>query len=188
MKKFNVGCGGDYREGWINLDMPGEEKRDITFNLEDIINKNKKLPFEDNYFDYIYCSHVLEHITIPLPILKEFYRVCKINGKMEIHVPYGIWVFCILDHKRMFFLSTFETVTFEYRSNYVTEKIEDKIKLIHKSIYTLPIHNPLKKVIYGIMIPVINFLIKYKTSYYDQTFLKSFISNTNIKIIYRKLE
>lgn len=183
MNKLNIGSGTDYKKGWINLEMDKDQKRDVTFNLEDIISKNSKLPFEDNYFDYIYCCHVLEHITIPLPILRELYRVCKIKGQIEIHVPYGIWSFSVLDHKRMFFLNTFEVTTF----NFVYHSSESKIKLVHESIYTQPIKNLLKKIFYNTMLPIINSLIKYKTSLYDQTFLKSIVPNTNIKVIYTKL-
>lgn len=41
------------------------------------LNKNPTLPFGDSTFDFVYCSHVLEHLDDPLKILKEIERVGK---------------------------------------------------------------------------------------------------------------
>jgi len=30
-----------------------------------VINESEELPFEDNFFDIVYCSSVIEHVTIP---------------------------------------------------------------------------------------------------------------------------
>jgi len=35
MNKLNIGCGKDYREGWINLDYDKDLKKDVSFNLND---------------------------------------------------------------------------------------------------------------------------------------------------------
>lgn len=43
------------------------------------------LPFKDNSFDVIYCSHVLEHCTNPLQVIKEMHRVTK--NKAILKVP-----------------------------------------------------------------------------------------------------
>jgi SAM-dependent methyltransferase len=40
------------------------------------------LPFRDQYFDYIYCSHVLEHATDPIFACREIMRVGK-RGYIE---------------------------------------------------------------------------------------------------------
>jgi ubiquinone/menaquinone biosynthesis C-methylase UbiE len=37
----------------------------------------EKLPFEDNEFDFVYCSHVLEHVTDPDKACSELMRVGK---------------------------------------------------------------------------------------------------------------
>lgn len=48
-----------------------------------------KLPFEDNFFDFIYCSHVIEHINTKeqLNFMKELSRICKKNAIIFILAP-----------------------------------------------------------------------------------------------------
>jgi len=46
-----------------------------------------KLPYNDNYFDEIHLSHVLEHIHAINEILSEIYRCLKADGKLFIEVP-----------------------------------------------------------------------------------------------------
>lgn len=48
------------------------------------------LSFEDNSFDFIYCSHVLEHIPDDGLAMKEIARVLKPNGKALLQVPLDI--------------------------------------------------------------------------------------------------
>jgi len=60
-------------------------------NIDYVIDLNKGLPFDDNSFDVIYASHVIEHIVwykVPF-VLKELSRVCKPGGRVEIWVPDG---------------------------------------------------------------------------------------------------
>lgn len=43
--------------------------------------------FKDEEFDYVYSSHVLEHLENPLVAIKNWYRICKIGGFIIITVP-----------------------------------------------------------------------------------------------------
>jgi SAM-dependent methyltransferase len=45
------------------------------------------LPFKENSFDAIYCSHVLEHVPNDRKAMKEFYRVLKAGGWALLQVP-----------------------------------------------------------------------------------------------------
>lgn len=45
------------------------------------------LPFADNDFDIVICSHVLEHIKDDLKAMREIYRVIKPGGEAIIIVP-----------------------------------------------------------------------------------------------------
>lgn len=45
------------------------------------------IPYTDNYFDVIYCSHVLEHIPGDIDAMKELYRVLKDDGWAVLQVP-----------------------------------------------------------------------------------------------------
>lgn len=86
MPKLNIGCGlhpSPKNEGWINLDKFKLKDVDVVHDI------NTKLPFPDNHFDYIYCSHVLEHLNFDkkMYIIEELYRLSKPNGRIEIRTP-----------------------------------------------------------------------------------------------------
>lgn len=46
-----------------------------------------KIPFDDNYFDFILCSHVLEHIPNDNLAMSELYRVLSKGGNSILQVP-----------------------------------------------------------------------------------------------------
>lgn len=48
------------------------------------------MPFEDNYFDFIMCSHVLEHVPNDLKAMQELYRVLNNKGFAVLQVPIDI--------------------------------------------------------------------------------------------------
>jgi len=82
-KKINIGCGSDIREGWDNLDSHSSNGANIVFDLNNIFD-NKKLPFEDNFYDIVLCSHLLEDFSDPIPIMDE---LCRIGKEVIIRVP-----------------------------------------------------------------------------------------------------
>lgn len=47
----------------INQDAVEEGKRNYGFNAV-LIDETGKLPFEDKFFDIVYCSSVIEHVTV----------------------------------------------------------------------------------------------------------------------------
>ena len=57
MRKLNLGCGFDKREGFINADNFAECAPDIHIDIE-----QTPWPLEDNSFDFILMKHVLEHV------------------------------------------------------------------------------------------------------------------------------
>lgn len=77
-----------------NQRLPGFETLDIVGgpNVDYVWDAGKPLPFKDNTFDLIYASHVLEHIPWykSEEVLKEWVRVLKHGGSLEIWVPDGL--------------------------------------------------------------------------------------------------
>jgi ubiquinone/menaquinone biosynthesis C-methylase UbiE len=50
------------------------------------------LPFKDKEFDFVYCSHVMEHVTEPKKACKELMRVAK-RGYIETPAPHkDMWL------------------------------------------------------------------------------------------------
>ncbi len=65
------------------------------------------LPYEDNFFDFINCQHVLEHLTNPFEVLTECRRVLKPGGTLYVEVPDVRWTLLphlplICSHKGVF--------------------------------------------------------------------------------------
>lgn len=103
MKRIlDVGCGtGELIRGLY------KEKKDCDFygidfsskNIKTCISKNKfnnvffnvgigeKLGFEDDFFDEVYCTEVLEHVDDFEKTINEIKRVLKKGGKLTLSVP-----------------------------------------------------------------------------------------------------
>ena len=45
------------------------------------------LPYQDNQFDFILCSHVLEHVEDDRKAMKELHRVLSLKGMALLQVP-----------------------------------------------------------------------------------------------------
>lgn len=56
------------------------------------IDLNKELPFEDNTFDTIILSDVLEHIQNPMFLWYEMNRVLKKDGILIMNIPFFYWL------------------------------------------------------------------------------------------------
>jgi SAM-dependent methyltransferase len=80
-----------------------------NFPFENSIRKIDltNIPLEDNSFDVILCSHVLEHIIDDLTAMKEIYRVLSPGGWAILHVP--------IDNKREFTFEDFSLTSDEDR-------------------------------------------------------------------------
>jgi SAM-dependent methyltransferase len=71
-----------------------------------------KLPFKDGEMDYVFSSHMLEHVSTPdhYDMIKEWFRVVKVGGHVVITVPhmylyekrYGLPSRWNHDHKRFY--------------------------------------------------------------------------------------
>ncbi len=55
---------------------------DVDYNVD-----IQALPFSDESFDFIFASHVLEHIPDDIKALSEIYRILKPNGMAILPVP-----------------------------------------------------------------------------------------------------
>ena len=84
MRKLNLGCGFDKREGFVNADNFAECEPDVHIDIE-----QTPWSLADNSFDYILMKHVLEHVGADFKtfacVMRELYRVTA-NYTMLAHV------------------------------------------------------------------------------------------------------
>jgi len=80
--KLNLGCGNDYREGWVNADLYAP-KVDMRFDAE-----KAPFPIESNSVDEVYCAQVLEHLRYPEVAMMEMYRIMKSGAIATLIVPH----------------------------------------------------------------------------------------------------
>ena len=97
MNKLNLGCGEDYKEGYLNVDFHDHFKVDKVFNLNQF-----PYPFEDSTFDEIKAFHVLEHLNDPFTVMKELHRIIKPGGELHVKVPHFSRGFTHAEHKAGF--------------------------------------------------------------------------------------
>lgn len=64
-----------------------EKAREEGVKIEIVKGKAENLPFENNSFDFVNASEIIEHIEEPIKVLEEIYRVSVLGGKCYISVP-----------------------------------------------------------------------------------------------------
>jgi SAM-dependent methyltransferase len=104
MKRLNLGCGTDIREGWVNLDIAPLKGVDVVHDINKL-----PLPFGNEEFAQILCKDILEHLEY-VPLLRELHRILEQGGVLEISVPHFTSQDNYIDptHKKMFSIQTFE--------------------------------------------------------------------------------
>ena len=84
--KLNLGCGKDYRDGWVNVDFYDDSTCDIKHDLEVF-----PWPWEDDSVSEILIKHTLEHLgadwKVYIKILQEMYRICEDDAEIMVAVP-----------------------------------------------------------------------------------------------------
>jgi len=80
---LNLGCGYRLNSEWTNVDFVSTGKSVIAYDL------TQGIPFEDNTFDLVYHSHVVEHFSkiSAISFIQECYRVLKPQGILRVVVP-----------------------------------------------------------------------------------------------------
>ncbi|MEW6328839.1 MAG: class I SAM-dependent methyltransferase [Candidatus Micrarchaeota archaeon] len=62
----------------------GNQKPNIVYKTGDA----RRIPFSDNFFDFVFCSEVIEHVKNYGRVFKEISRVLKKGGKAYFTTPY----------------------------------------------------------------------------------------------------
>jgi len=148
MKKINLGCGEDYKEGWINVDFRENIKIDVKHNLEKI-----PYPFQKDSIDIILMKQVLEHLEHPLQTIKELIRICKNGARILIYVPHANSYAHIsgIEHRGLFTEHTFsEHHLKEYELDKNLKLIRQEFSFTNKWKKLVPFKKYLKIYLNGI--------------------------------------
>lgn len=94
--RLNLGCGTDQRKGpeWLNVDAVEECDPDLLIDLNEY-----PWPFDDNSIEFIFASHVFEHLDDVEGALKECNRILQKQGQLEIRLPMGLDMRSDPDHR-----------------------------------------------------------------------------------------
>lgn len=127
--KLHLGCGRDYKKGYVNCDISQE------INPDKIVDLEKPLDFKDNSVDEIIINHTLEHIKDIFALLKEIYRICENNAIIKIRVPYfaSESAFSTITHIRFFSLTTFDVLDKDNPRSYDAPDVN--MKVIRKQLH-----------------------------------------------------
>jgi SAM-dependent methyltransferase len=95
---LDLGCGKvplfcayrDYISDNICVDWANTLHKNVYLDFE--CDLTKPLPFQDEEFDTIILSDVLEHITQPDILWKEMSRMLSVDGKIIVNVPFYYWL------------------------------------------------------------------------------------------------
>ena len=131
----DLGCGthGGGGKNLLNMKAKYVHLLDLNSHIKKYVKKNlssydgkfqvdigsiEKLPYKDNYFDFIVCSGVIHHMKNDRKAFFEIKRVLKKNGKclLVIHGSGGIFTRIVM-----------EVLRDEYRKNKLSKKVFDNI-------------------------------------------------------------
>ena len=81
---IDIGCGRiDTHDGADTISITNCVHHD-----KDICDATTMNVYADESFDYVYASHVLEHLDDPVTAIRHWYRICKVGGHVIISVPH----------------------------------------------------------------------------------------------------
>ena len=137
-KLLDIGCGmGNYLDDFKQLgyDVYGIDidKNNIKLCKEKKLNvkicdmETEKLPFPNNFFDFVFSKHVIEHIDNTENFLSEIKRVLKPNGITFIMTEnwdktHKNFFIKDITHKKPFTLDSFKQALLKNNFNIVTIK------------------------------------------------------------------
>lgn len=92
--RLNLGCGGDYRDGWVNVDASRVVGADIVQDLDET-----PWPWDDDGAAHIAARHVFEHLEDPQAAFAECARILRPGGTLAWTYPIGHTRFEDTTHK-----------------------------------------------------------------------------------------
>jgi SAM-dependent methyltransferase len=84
IKRLRESCPAVQSEG---CDYNPDHNQTPELTIKHVDLNNEKLPYEDNTFDLVTCTEVLEHMEDFRHVVREIGRVCKTGGNVLISTP-----------------------------------------------------------------------------------------------------
>ena len=93
-KVLDAGAGNcKYKKYFEHANYESTDFKDIfdksSYKIHSFICSLDDIPIEDNYYDVIINTQVLEHVEFPEKVIQEFYRILKPKGKLFLTCPQG---------------------------------------------------------------------------------------------------
>ncbi|HEY8154704.1 MAG TPA: methyltransferase domain-containing protein [Myxococcota bacterium] len=93
----NIGCGSNFRPGFINVDYEWRPGIHLCWDLR------RKLPLPDASAEGIFTEHCLEHLTVDAcaEALRDLHRILAPGGVLRVIIPDGgLYIESYLRHRR----------------------------------------------------------------------------------------
>lgn len=82
---LNLGCGRDYRDGFVNVDHQPDIP--VRIKVDEDVDLNGPWPWDDNSVDKILANNIFEHLDDMMHVMAESHRVLKPDGAIQIMGP-----------------------------------------------------------------------------------------------------
>lgn len=176
---IDLGSGRNKKDNaYYGVDCAKIKGVDILCNLD--LKEDTCLPFIDCSVDKVFTRHFLEHVSNPLLVIEEIYRILKIGGEVEIIVPHWSWYGShTFMHRRFFHSNDFNFFEKNDPYNYYTNV---KFLILSKKIIYKKFNDRrwLKPAVY-----FINKLLN-KNLFISENFLVNLLMPEEIRVVMRK--
>lgn len=142
MVKLNLGCGADYKPGWLNADLNPLVKADIRLDMA------CDLPFSSDSLNCVLLDNVVEHLPRArfFPFMDELHRVCASGARIIILAPHysGMHALKHPRHEIYFGIGTFDVFRPESlfnRERYSRsrfETVQERLLFFHHNLVNHP--------------------------------------------------
>lgn len=105
------------------MDIHESDNTDITHNAE-----HAPYPFNDESFDGIVCSELLEHLSNPHTVIEECHRILKPNGTMILTIPNFNSIDNIINRHQQIAYNPNNQISVEHIRHYTLNSIIELVK------------------------------------------------------------
>lgn len=125
-------------------------------NSERVVGSVLNIPFDDNTFDFVISSEVIEHIPEPLAAIKEMSRILKPGGVLALTTPNKRWFFAI------WIANKFGFRPYEGLENWVSWRQLRKSAIRNNFIVEKELGIHLFPFVIGFLTPVLDFFHRFR--------------------------